>query len=150
MAEINISTGIISVSVNGKREIKFNPTDSGFIDTLCAMIEKVEAITKKCDAKIKDSKDSGKHLDFYRARDKQMVEAIDSVFGDGFWNDSFDYVRPIAFNGDGLMLIEDFAYSLLDLMDENVVANTEKHNAKIEAYTEKYKNRRKAKKPDGT
>lgn len=142
MADITFSTGVVEMSVNGKRTIRFNPTDFGFMDTLYSLIAKVDAIGKDCERKLQKSTSPEKDFDYYRAADKQMKKAVDDVFGDGFSDDVFDGVRLIAWAGDGLTVLESFVFAVIDHMDGSVRENMERRNAKIESYTAKYKNRR--------
>lgn len=142
MAEITFQTGVVEMSVNGKRAIKFNPADVGFIETLYSLMAKIEKIEKENDGKREAAKEPSKIFDLYRNSDKKMREAVDSVFGDGFCDDVFDGVRLVAM-ADGLTVLENFVFAVLDQMDESVRENIEKRNSKIEEYTAKYKARRK-------
>lgn len=143
MAEITISTGIIDIPVNGKRTIHINPTDPGVVYDLGAMLDKIQFLSDECEKKVGElkPKEKGKAFDHYRARDEKIVEAIDAVFGDGFWNDAFEYVRPTALTSDGLFMVEAFAYSVMDNMDDGIVERLEKRNARIEKYTAKWQKR---------
>ena len=44
MDEIRFSTGVVEMSVNGGRTIRFNPADIGFLDTLYSLLGKLDAI----------------------------------------------------------------------------------------------------------
>lgn len=142
MADITFSTGVIEASVNGKRSIRFNPSDVGFMDTLYALVAKVDEIEKESQKKREKTDDPAKMFDYFRASDKRMREAVDAVFGDGFCDDVFDGVRLVAM-ADGLTVLENFVFSVMDQMDESVRANMEARNAKIEKYTAKYQARKK-------
>lgn len=142
MAEINFSTGVVEMSVNGKRTIKFNPSDVGFIETLYSLMAKVEEIESDSRKKRENTDEPAKVFDYFRASDKRMREAVDAVFGDGFCDDVFDGVRLVAL-ADGLTVLENFVFAVVDQMDESVRSNMEARNAKIEKYTAKYQNRNK-------
>lgn len=141
MAEITFSTGVVEMSVNGKRTIRFNPSDIGFMDTLYALMAKVESIENDSQKKRENQSDPAKIFDSFRASDKKMRDAVDAVFGDGFCDDVFSGVRLVALV-DGLTVLENFIFAVIDQMDESVKANMEARNAKIEKYTAKYKARR--------
>lgn len=141
MPEINISTGIIDLPVNGKRTIKLNPRDPNEVYKLVALMDNVQAIYDECEKKIEKNRERGKDLNYYKARDKRITETIDSVYGDGFWNEAFDFVNPFAVTDDGLYMLEAFAYSVMDRMNESTLSSLEKRNARIDAYTSKWKNR---------
>lgn len=140
MDGITFSTGVVEMPVNGGRTIRFNPADVGFMDTLYSLMAKVEDIEKESQKKREKSDDPAKIFDYFRSSDKRMREAVDAVFGDGFCNDVFDGVRLVAM-ADGLTVLENFVFAVIDHMDESVRANMEQRNAKIEKYTAKYKNR---------
>ena len=141
MSDIVFSTGIVEMSVNGGRTIRFNPADVGFIDTLYSLMAKVEDIEKESQKKREKSDDPAKIFDYFRSSDKRMRDAVDAVFGEGFCDDVFDGVRLVAM-ADGLTVLENFVFAVIDQMDESVKANMDRRNAKIEQYTAKYRNRR--------
>lgn len=137
MAEINFSTGVVEMSVNGKRTIKFNPADVGFIETLYSLMAKVEEIETDSHKKREKSDDPAKVFDYFRSSDKRMRDAVDAVFGEGFCADVFDGVRLVAL-ADGMTALENFVFAVLDQMDESVRTNLEQRDAKIAKYTSKY------------
>lgn len=141
MADITFSTGVVEMSVNGGRTIRFNPTDVGFMDTLYGLIAKVDDIEKENQKKRDKSDDPAKIFDYFRSSDKRMREAVDAVFGGGFCDDVFDGVRLVAM-ANGLTVLENFIFAVIDHMDESVKSNMEARNAKIEKYTAKYKARK--------
>lgn len=142
MAEINFSTGVVEMSVNGKRTIKFNPADVGFIETLYSLMAKVEEIETESQKKREKTDDPAKVFDYFRSSDKRMREAVDAVFGESFCDDVFDGVRLVAL-ADGLTVLENFVFAVIDQMDESVRANMAARNDRVAKYTAKYQNRKK-------
>lgn len=142
MAEITFSTGVVEMSVNGKRTIRFNPSDIGFIETLYSLVAKVDSIEAESRKKREKTDDPVKLFDLFRSADKRMADAVDAVFGDGFCGDVFDGVRLVAL-ADGLTVLENFVFAVLDNMDEDIRTNVEKRNDRIAKYTSKYKNHKK-------
>lgn len=141
MPDITIPTGVQDFTINGKRSIKFNPRDPNVIYTLLALIDKVISIHEECEKKIEKNREKGKDLNYYLAEHKRMTEAIDSVYGDGFWNEAFDFVNPIAFTDDGLFQLECFACTVMDYMNDSIMDSLKKRNARVEEYTKKWKAR---------
>lgn len=139
MANITFSTGVVEMSVNGGRKIRFNPSDIGFVDTLYSMMAKVEKIDEEGNAKRAILTDPGKIFDNFRNCDRKEREAVDAVFGEGFCNDVFDGVRLVAL-ADGLTVLENFVFAVLDHMSADIIDNANKRDARIAKYTEKYKN----------
>lgn len=134
---LTVETGLIELDINGKRTIQLNPSDSGFVETLYGLVSKLDVIHQDAAAKAKDEEDAVKRFDLSRAEDKQMREAVDDVFGAGFCADVFPGIRLFAL-ADGLTVIENFLYALLDKMDADITANVAKRDARIKKYTEKY------------
>lgn len=137
MAEISFSTGVIEVPVNGARTIKFNPSDMGFVEKLYGLVAKIDDIEKRGHEKRAKTDDPVKMFEYYRAEDKQMRQIVDAEFGDGFCNAVFPGVRLAAIS-DGLMVIENFIFAVIDLMDKDITENMAKRQGRISKYTEKY------------
>lgn len=134
---LTVETGLIELEINGKRTIQLNPSDAGFVETLYGLVSKLDVIHQDSAAKAKDEEDAVKRFDLSRAEDKQMREAVDDVFGAGFCADVFPGIRLFAL-ADGLTVIENFLYALLDKMDADITENVAKRDARIKKYTDKY------------
>lgn len=134
---LTIETGLVELDINGKRTIQLNPSDAGFVETLYGLVSKLDVIHQDIAEKAKGEEDAVKRFDLSRAEDKQMREAVDDVFGAGFCADVFPSIRLFAL-ADGLTVIENFLYALLDKMDEDITANVAKRDARIKKYTDKY------------
>lgn len=138
MEELNFSTGVTEFKVNGGRVIRFNSADPGFLDTVCSLGMKLDAIRTDLSKKKADkSDDPAKVFDYERLCEKRMREAMDSVFGEGFSNDVFQELRLYAM-ADGLMLYENFIFSIMDKMDESICENLNQREGRIAKYTAKY------------
>lgn len=137
MADITFSTGVVEMNVNGVRTIRFNPSDPGFAETLYTMIAKVNAIDVERRKKLEKTTDLAKVFDINRNGDKRMADVVDDVFGENFCEDVFDGVRLVA-QADGLSVLENFAFAVLDQMDDSVTENLAKRNDRIAHYTAKY------------
>ena len=138
MKELTISTGVVEMKVNGTRIIRFNPADIGFLETLYGLLGKIEAIDADTAKKKDKTMDPARLFDLTRNSDKRMREAVDGVFGTGFCDEVFEGVRLVAL-ADGLTVIENLIFAVVDEMDESVRENLSKRDAKIAKYTEKYK-----------
>lgn len=137
MADILFDTGVKEFQVNGVRTIRFNPADIGFAETLYSVIAKINAIDEETKKKRSGTNDYAKIFDYNRAEDKKMRDAVDSVFGENFCADVFGDIRLTAI-ADGLSVIENFAFAVLDQMDKSITENMAKRDARISKYTEKY------------
>lgn len=137
MADISFATGLVEFSINGGRKIKFNPSDIGFMENLYDLVAKVDAISSDMGKKKENASNPAKFFDIARTGDKKMREATDSLFGEGFCEDVFGSVRLYAM-ADGLTVLENLVFAIIDQMDESVKENVEKRNEKISKYTAKY------------
>lgn len=134
---MTIDTGLVEVDINGVRIVKFNPSDAGFAEDLYGLAAKIDKISKEKRAEFETTDDATAHFEISRAEDREMRAAVDDFFGDGFCDDVFNGVRLVALS-DGLTVIENFLYGLLDKMDEDITANIAKRDARIKKYTDKY------------
>lgn len=140
MKELNFETGLVEMKVNGGRVIQFNPSDVGFMDTLFSLLGKIEAIDAETDKKRSKTDDLSKLFDYSRASDKRMREAVDAVFGEGFCDEVFPGIRLVAL-ANGLTVLENFVFAVVDEMDESIQSNLAQRNDRIAKYTAKYKAR---------
>lgn len=137
MKELNFETGLVEMAVNGGRVIRFNPADIGFCDLLYNLLGKIEAIDTETRKKQERADDMAKNFDRFRAGDKRMREAVDAVFGEGFCEDVFCGIRLMAL-ANGLTVLENFIFAILDEMDASVHENLAKREGRISKYTAKY------------
>jgi len=141
MEELIFATGVVEMKVNGGRIIRFNPADIGFLDTLYSLLGKLDAINSDEDKKRAKTDDPAKFFDYARLCDRRMKEAVDAVFGEGFCGEVFGELRLYAL-ADGLTIIENFIFAIIDKMDDSVKENMEKRNDRLAKYTAKYRKSR--------
>lgn len=142
MEKVEISSGLkyLPVIVDGwdtGRTVNFNPVDQEFAEELYALVYRIGEIHNAKNKERASETDILKKFEINRAEDKELRAAVDAVFGEGFSNDVFK-VRLFAVS-DGLTVVENFLFALLDELDESTTSNIAKRNAKIQKYTEKYK-----------
>lgn len=137
MPDISFGTGLVEFTINGGRKIKFNPSDVGFMENLYDLVAKVDSISSDMGKKKDHADDPAKFFDIARTGDKKMREATDAMFGEGFCEDVFGNVRLYAM-ADGLTVLENLVFAIIDQMDESVKNNMSQRNDKISKYTAKY------------
>lgn len=135
---MTLDTGLVELDINGVRTIKFNPSDVGFAEDLYGLASKIGSIQDAKEAEFAKTEDPVVKFDISRAEDKEMRAAVDDYFGEGFCADLFPGVRLYAL-ADGMTLIENLLYGLLDKMDEDITANIARRDAKMKKYTDKYR-----------
>ena len=136
-----VSSGIESLhifmdDVDTRRTVDFNPSDSGFAESLYCLVSKLSQIHDVKSQEYEAEEDPAARFDISRAEDAEMRDAVDSMFGEGFCKDVFK-TRLFAL-ADGMTVIENFLFGILDEMDESVTENLAKRDAKIKKYTDKY------------
>lgn len=134
---LNFATGLVELSVNGGRTITLNPADAGFAETLYLLYRKLEAVHAEKHKASEAEGDLVKRFDINRAEEAELRDAVDGVFGEGFCADVFPGMRLSAM-ADGLAVVDNFIFSLLDRMDEDITANLAKREGRIAKYTAKY------------
>ena len=134
---LSFETGLVELTVNGGRTIRLNPADAGFAETLYELVGSLNAIHKEKSEAAKDAAEA-EQFALRRSEDAAMREAVDAVFGAGFCADVFPGMRLFAL-AEGLTVVENFIFALLDRMDEDITANLSKRDARIAKYTAKYK-----------
>ncbi len=144
MEELNFALGVKEFKVNGGRTIRFNPADEGFLETLYGLLAKLDDLLAERQKKTeKAGEDWAKRFEYARSCDERMRKAVDETFGEGFCADVFGSLRLSA-AADGLSVVENFIWSVVDLMDEDIKANLARRSERVRYYTDKYKNRRTA------
>lgn len=118
------------------RSVDFNPSDQGFAEDLYCLASKIQNIHVKKQAEYEAEENASVRFDISRAEDKEMREAVDAMFGEGFSKDVFK-TRLFAL-ANGFTVAENFLFALLDEMDESISANISARDARIKKYTNKY------------
>ena len=143
MKNVELTSGIqrLPVIVDGQdsgRIVAFNPADQEFAEMLYALVHRIGEIHKDKNRLRSEETDVLKKFEINREEDHLMRGAVDEVFGEGFCGDVFQ-TRLFALSDDGLTVVENFLFSLLDQMDEGITAKMAKRDANIRKYTDKYR-----------
>lgn len=142
MEEVKLTSGIrrLPVIVDGQntgRVVMFNSADQEFAEVLYALVHRIGEIHKAKNEQRKAEPDILKKFEINRAEDQEMRAEVDAVFGEGFCGDVFQ-TRLFALS-DGMTVVENFLFALLDELDESITANMAKRDDKLRKYTEKYR-----------
>lgn len=142
MEAVNLSSGIrrLPVIVDGfdtGRVVMFNSADQEFAEELYALVHKIGTIHEEKNKQREKETDILKKFEINRAEDAEMRAAVDYVFGEGFSADVFQ-TRLFALS-DGMTVVENFLFALLDEMEASVTDNIARRDSKLRKYTDKYK-----------
>lgn len=142
MENLELTSGLrrMPVIVDGLdtgRAVIFNPADQEFAEMLYALVDRIGKIHEEKNKLRESETDLLKKFVINREEDKEMREAVDSVFGEGFSDDVFQ-VRLFALS-EGLTVVEIFLFAILEEMEAAVTENMAKRNSRIGKYTAKYR-----------
>jgi hypothetical protein len=138
MAEIRFDTGLVSYDINGAVTVAFNPTDFNFIERVYDVFDSLDKKQDEYDKEVSRSKDARKTFDVARAKDKEMRETMDGLFGvpvsDALFGDMNVYARA-----GGLPVWCNFLFALFDLIVDSSDAESKKTDPRLNKYLAKYK-----------
>jgi hypothetical protein len=139
MAELLFDDGLKTYSINGKCELRFNPTDNTFIEKLHDTFEKLEGIQNKYKAEA-ESEDLTDHVfEFSRQKDKEMREILDELFNAPVCDKIFGDMNVYSLAG-GVPVWCNLLLAIMDEVEKEVTSQTNsKNSGKIAKYLEKYK-----------
>lgn len=136
MEKIIFNSGIKEYTINDSVTIRFNPTDSNFLERLYYTFDDLD---KKQEAYKNEAIEDGKEaFRKNRERDAEMREAIDGVLGDGVCNALFGNMNVYAL-ADGLPVWANLMLAIIDEMDDSVKAEQKKTSPRVAKYTARYK-----------
>ena len=142
MENLELTSGLryMPVIVDGRdtgRTVNFNPADQEFAEVLYELVHKIGQIHEEKNQLRENETDLLKKFEINRAEDAEMRAAVDYVFGEGFSADVFQ-TRLFALS-DGMTVVENFLFALLDEMEASVTDNIARRDSKLRKYTDKYK-----------
>ena len=136
MNALKFSTGVKTFAVNdGTTEISYNPTDPLFVermyDAFAGIAEQYEA------GKGKTFADNKAFFEYARARDKEVHETVDALFGEGVSDALFEGVSSYAM-ADGLPLWCNFFLAVIDTVPAELSTQIKATKPRVEKYLAKY------------
>lgn len=142
MQNIQISTGVQTYTFNGTCELEFNPTDSNFVKRLYAAIDTLQQKHEEYTNAIEAKADSSEIFDEAEKMDAETREALDGLFGKPVCAELFGTTSVYALS-DGLPLWMNLLLAVVDIIDEQMDANTKLINPRLEKYISKYRDKKK-------
>lgn len=137
MKELNFDTGLVTYSLNGQRDITFNPTDSGFAEKLYGAFETLDKRQETYKAEVERTKNSREVFETARKMDGEMREIIDGVFGSGTCAALFGAMNVYAV-ADGLPVWANLLLAVMDEIDTSFTREQKATNPRLEKYTKRY------------
>ena len=134
--EITLDDGLVCLSINGKSETVFNPTDLGFIEKLFLAFDSLEAKQKALEEKI-GSAEPREVFRIARDADADMRELVDGVMGAGTCAAQFGDMNVYARAG-GLPVWANLLFAVMDLCETESVSQQKQMRPALEKYAAKY------------
>ena len=137
MNELNFETGLITYTLNGACEVRFNPTDSAFVEKL---FDAFDSLDKKQDAyksEVEKLADKREVFRVARERDREMREIIDGVFEQPVCEKLFGSMNVYAI-ADGLPVWCNLMLAVMEEIDTTFAREQKRTNPRVAKYTAKY------------
>ena len=137
MKELNFETGLVTYDLNGKVQVTFNPSDSGFVERLYSAFEDLDKKQEGYKATIGKMANKSEIFEFARERDTEMREIIDGLFGVPVSDALFGGMNVYAL-ANGLPVWCNLMLAVMDEVDSTYAREQKATNPRIAKYTAKY------------
>lgn len=138
MAELNFSTGVREYTINDVCTVRFNPTDSYFVERLYNNFEALDKKQEKFRAQIDGMTDNREIFKVSRAMDEEMRADVNAVFGKDVCGELFPDMNVYAM-GDGLPAWANFLLAVIDEVDASAEAEQKRTSTRVDKYLAKYR-----------
>lgn len=137
MEKIGFSTSVKEYSLNDACTVSFSPTDSFFAEKLFHVFDQLSGKQEEYEAQVKQVIGKKEIFEIARARDTEMREMVNGVFGADVCTSLFAD-RSVYSMADGLPEWCNLLLAVMDVMDETVVTEQKASNPRVQKYTAKY------------
>lgn len=134
--ELQVDDGLLCLSINGKSEVIFNPTDIGFIERIFTALEALDTRQNEMEARI-HSAQLREVFEIARQADADMREAIDSVLGAGTCAAQFGEMNVYA-SAQGFPVWANLLFAILDRCESEAIAQQKQQHPRLAKYMAKY------------
>lgn len=138
MKELSFETGLVSYTVNGGRELSFNPTDPAFIERLFAAFNSLDERQEAYRAEMEAAPDNLSAFELARRMDGEMRVLIDGALGEGLSEDVFGDMNVYAL-ADGMPVWANLLLAVMDECENGFVREQKASNPRLEKYLRKYR-----------
>lgn len=135
--ELQVDDGLLCLSINGKYEAVFNPTDVGFVERIFTVFDALDQRQGELEKRI-NSAESREIFGIAREVDAEMRQQVDGVIGAGACAALFGDMNVYAY-ADGLPVWANLLLAVLDRCETELVTQQKQTNPRLEKYTAKYR-----------
>lgn len=143
MKELTFETGLVTYSLNGACEVRFNPTDTAFARRLFDAFDALEQRQEGYQQQAAALREPREIFAFARERNQEMRQLLDGLLGAGTSDAIFGEMDLYAMAG-GLPVWCNLLLALMDEMDAALAREKKAADPRLKKYLDKY--RRQAKK----
>lgn len=137
MSELNFETGLVTYNLNGVCEVRFNPTDSDFVERLFNAFDTLDKKQDRYKEEIDKIADKKEIFQIARERDAEMRGIIDSLFDAPVCDALFGKMNVYAV-ADGLPVWCNLMLAVMDEIDTTFSREQKRTNPRVAKYTAKY------------
>lgn len=136
--ELTIDDGLVCLSINGKSETVFNPTDFGFIEKLFSVFDVLQSKQEALEAQVKAATETPREVfRIAREADEEMRDLVDSVMGAGTCRAQFGDMNVYA-SAEGLPVWMNLLFAVMDRCEAEMTTQQKLMRPKLEKYLSKY------------
>ena len=138
MKNISFDSGIEEYDLDGKVTVKFNPTDTTFLEKLSDSFGVLDLIQEEVRKSQDEFTDEKAVFNLAKNLDTKMREIINSLFGLDVCTPLFGEMNLFASAG-GLPVWANLMLAIADEVQASMDGELKKREARIRKYTDKYK-----------
>lgn len=130
--------GLVTYDLNGAAQVKFNPTDSSFVERLFLTFDALDKKQEAYKAEVEKAAGSREIFDIARKRDAEMRTMIDDALGQPVCCALFGEMNVYAM-ADGLPVWCNLLLAVMDEVDTSFTRERKAADPRIKKYTAKYR-----------
>lgn len=138
MSIISFDTGLKTYDLTDECQVRFNPTDTGFIEKVYNAIEAVDVAIKKYEPKVTAAEPGAELFNVLHEYDNVLCGIADGLFNIPVSDAVFAEVRPSALGDNGLPICLNLILAIYEECDAKAIERKGRQSKTVEKYTKKY------------
>ncbi len=135
---LKFDTGVVEYDLNEDVKVRFNPTDTAFVERLYKVFGDLEAKQDEFQARIDEIGEDGAAMFAYASeRDAEMRGLIDGLLGEGVSDALFADMNCYAL-ADGLPVWVNLMFAISEEIEAAFGAEQKKADPRVRGYNKKY------------
>ena len=135
---LSFETGVVEYDINGMATVRFNPTDSAFVERLYRTFTDLDGKQEEFQKRVEEIGDDGEEMFAYaKERDAEMRTMIDELLGEGVADALFPDMNCYAL-ADGLPAWINLMFAIAEEIEGAYSSEHKKGDPRVRKYNEKY------------